>query len=142
MQEVSSERKDDSYLNYTMLRRLFRKLSETEKEQLTDHILSQYCPLRFDMLKEYYGDYETMILAINSNTGSEHDLKEDTETLSDTIYGEMAKELSAAYPSVKRIITLPESEKTTLWENLAHNYPATPRHLSKFLHLPLQGRHK
>lgn len=78
-----------------------------------------------------------MVMAINSNTGSEYDLKEDFTAGSDGIYTTMTgfllqtKELSCIGDLLKR----PEEERRRLWEPLAIRTGASARHLTKYLHL-------
>ena len=64
-------------LNYTLLRHLFESLSEQEALQLRDLLISRCNPLDYDCFIRYFGTYEKALVAINSFTGSEHQLKED-----------------------------------------------------------------
>lgn len=57
-------------LKYIHLRRMMKKLSEKETEQFIDHVIKAYSPFDYEELISYYGSYENMITAMNSNTGS------------------------------------------------------------------------
>ena len=89
LKEVDQHVKDHAYLNYATIRRLYRKLSSIEKEQLTDYIISRYLPIDKELLVSFYKDYDSMVMAINSNTGSEYDMKEEYRAESDQAYSEM-----------------------------------------------------
>ena len=134
---ISSHKNNGLYLNYPLLRRLFSPLSDHEKEQLIDHILNLYSPIDYDVLTEYYKDYKSMIIAIESNTGKEFDIKEEYDPTSDAVIPEMAKYLSLKYSNAKKIRQLPDEEKYSLWKELSSSFAASPKQLSKILHLPL-----
>lgn len=58
-----------------------KKLSEKETEQFVDHVIKIYLPFDYEELISYYGSYDNMITAMNSNTGSEHDIgKHETDS--------------------------------------------------------------
>jgi len=76
-------------------------------------------------------------IAIESNTGKEFDIKEEYDPTSDAVIMEMSKYLSAKYSNAKKIRQLPDEEKYSLWKELSSSFAASPKQLSKILHIPL-----
>ena len=64
------------YLNYSLLDMVFEELDKEEREHLVEYIIMTYFPFDAKKLTSYYKSYEDMLIAINSNTGSEHDIQE------------------------------------------------------------------
>lgn len=125
------------WLDYPILNSLYDKLSETESEQLTDYIISKYLPLDKESLIAFYGDYETMLIAINSNTGSEYDLKENYDSDSDEIYESMLKvcKRSIYAANIPALLALPIGQKLAIADILMRETGAKPYQVRKFLHL-------
>ncbi len=89
LKEVDAHVRDKAYMRYATLRRLFKGLGGDEREQLTDYIISHFRPFDIPALLNFYKDYPSMILAVNSNTGSEYEIKEEYRPDSDCIYTQM-----------------------------------------------------
>lgn len=89
LKDVDAHVRDKAYLSYATVRRLFTGLSNAEREQLLDYTIARYFPIDKQQLVGFYKGYDEMILAINSNTGSEYDIKEEYTRDSDTIYSQM-----------------------------------------------------
>lgn len=64
-------------LNYTLLRNLFSEINKEEALQLKDYIIKTYNPVDYQAAISLFGNWDQAILAINSYTGSEYDIKED-----------------------------------------------------------------
>ncbi len=79
------------HLGYEQLDRMFAGLATKERAQLMDCIISAYNVIEYQALASFYKDFETMLLAISSNTGSEYDIKEEWVSASDTAYREMSE---------------------------------------------------
>lgn len=124
-------------LKYGQLENLTRRLTEAEKEQLIDYIISTYLPFDYDDLISYYGSYETMLTAMSSNTGSEFDIKERNDRHPHVAYDEILAYLGRNMPrkDIRKLPMLPDSEKRALAEELLHNTSATELHVCKFLHI-------
>lgn len=136
MSEVDAMRKLDLHLKFNSLKRMFSKLSEAEKEYLTDYIIVKYSPFDYDKLCSYYGSYENLLLAVNSNTGSEYDIREEHNLFSDLEYAEMKSlMLAKGIVPVRTVIMLPEEVKRTLMKYLQKNTSSDLKQISKFLHL-------
>ena len=91
VKEVDLAESEDRHLRYGQLKRLLSKLDEREKMQLVDHIISIYNPFEYDEIIKCYGSYDDMLTAINTNTGSEYDIKEDRYRFSDIEYVRMGE---------------------------------------------------
>lgn len=104
--------KDQAYLNYATVRRLFKNLRESEREQLIDYIISSYLPIDKEALLSYYKGYEEMLLAINSNTGSEYDISEEYNNDSDCIYTQMLNLIEkSSYADKPHSVILADNDK-------------------------------
>ncbi|MBQ4287206.1 MAG: transposase [Bacteroidales bacterium] len=67
-------------LTYVRQRELMKGLESKEKAQLTDRIISMHNCLDYNAIAKLYdGDINNAIIAINANTGNEHDIPEDNE---------------------------------------------------------------
>ena len=108
-------------LSYTYVRKLFDGLNEKESLQMKDAIISAYLPINKEALLSYYKSYDDMIIAINSNTGSEYDLKEDFDDVSHLAYRDMlsiiAKSSYADNP--KSVLMASHSKKKQIGDTLA-----------------------
>ena len=133
--EVKSIHQKNKWLNYQELHRLFDGLRTTERSQLTDYIIYLYNPLDFDFLTSLYGDYDTMLIAMNSNTGSEYDLEEEFSPWPDTAYVDMINVISKRRPGrpVKEILHLSSQEKQELSRFLLEMTSANEEQIQKLL---------
>ena len=69
---------------------LFQGLNTKETAQLTDRIISMHNCLDYNRIAKYYnGSIENAVLAISANSGTEYDIKEDSEDYS--LYRTMTK---------------------------------------------------
>ena len=75
--------KEGKPLDYRIQDMLFKGLNRKENKQLTDYIISRYKFLDYSSLKTYYGSFENALFAMDANTGSEHDIKEEWEDFSE-----------------------------------------------------------
>lgn len=137
MKEVELCNMNGWYLKYSQLRRMFRKISKNEKEILVDFIISVYSPFDYKKLISYYGNYETMLLAVNSVTGAEYDLRETYYPHSDLAYGEVKEYLQEemGYENVRKVTVLLPEEKIGLAKRLQCETNASPLQIRKFLHI-------
>lgn len=136
LKEVDAHVKDHAYLRYACLRRLFRKLDVKEREQLTDYIISRYLPIDKELLLSFYKDYDSMVLAINSNTGSEYDIREEYRNDTDEPYVQMLKAVSnssfASNPHT--IVSAPLQKKIQIADVLKQMTNAKDYQIARFLH--------
>lgn len=137
LKEVDLAEAEDRHLRYNQLKRILSGLDYNEQMQLVDHIISIYNPIHYDELIEYYGTYENMITAINSNTGSEYDIKEDRYKFSDMEYVRMSDILrqEEGISELRKITSMGVDEKMRLFEVLRHRVKCSNFPIAKFLHL-------
>lgn len=136
MKEVCKCFDNESYLTYSILKRIMRRLSTTEIEQLTDYIISLFNPIDYAALSGYYGTYENMLIAINSNTGSEYDIKEEYNSYSDYVYYRVIDFMSKSLKlDIKRVLSYTDEEKIKLAMALKLRVNVTDRQLCKLLHI-------
>ena len=136
MSVVDSARESDNYLKINFLRRVFSKISDDEAEYLTDYIIVRYSPFDYERLLGYYGSFQALLLAVNSNTGSEYDIKEEYNHFSDVEYYKMKKLLTAkGIIPIRGATMLSENDKWDLLKYLQLNTSADLRQISKFLHI-------
>lgn len=137
VREVDAMADQNLPLKYIQLRRIFKKLSSQEKEQIVDYIIARYSPFDYENLLSFYGSYQKMTAAMESNTGGEYDLKEEYDHDSHVAYDEMIdylkKRMGDRFSSA--IISMSEEEKMRLFSELQHSTSATPRQICKFLHV-------
>ncbi|MBQ8500191.1 MAG: transposase [Bacteroidales bacterium] len=130
----------DMYLGYNVLRRIFHKLAADDRERLADYVISLYNPIRYDVVTAYYGSYEDMLTAVNSNTGSEYDLKEEYNPYSDSIYQDMSDYLQFELKIDPWLIpSMTVDEKIRVAGLLKSRLPLTNRQLCKYLHMVPAG---
>ena len=137
LKEVERHVKDHAYLRYPVIRRLYKKLSANEREQLTDYIISRYLPIDKAALLSFYKNYPSMVLAINSNTGSEYDLKEEYKADSDLAYREMLGILGKSSFSGKphSVIAAPSEKKGKIADYFRQATSAKDYQIARLLHL-------
>ncbi|MFA7033683.1 MAG: hypothetical protein WC166_03395, partial [Bacteroidales bacterium] len=84
----------------------------------------------------FFGDYKTMLLAINSNTGGEYDIKnEEYSPWSDIHYQQMINAVQKIYPEMlpNHIVTLPNKSKLKLAHTLRYKTDAGDKYIKRFL---------
>lgn len=68
---------NNAFLNYALQKRIYSGLFPEEKKQITDYIVYKYRFLDYNMLIDLYGSYEKALIAIDSNAGSEYEIKDE-----------------------------------------------------------------
>lgn len=124
------------YLRYAQLYRLLNSVVAQDKDILTDYIIVKYSVIRYDMLADCYGGYENMLMAINSNTGSEYEISEAKDVRSDVGFRELYRYIhSKGFQRAGDVMTLPISEKMALANEMMYRTSADRRQICKYLHL-------
>lgn len=139
LKEVDGAFRRGEILGYTLLRRLFAKLDTKEKSQLIDYIIKKYSVIRYDILvTKCYDGYDNMLIAINSNAGSEYDIDECRWGKSDAEYRELYRFIyKLGYRSAGDILSLDVETKIRLHNDMARLTRATSQQICKFLHLSI-----
>ena len=142
MEYIRLIRKDEQPLTYEMLSLLTHRLNAEEKRQLTDYAIQQYNCIDYQAAIKYFGDYESMISAFNTTTGSEYGVGEVHHKESDAIYGTFTRILLQQFPmsDIKDIFFLDEDERHALAAMLARETRAPLFQIKKYLHLPSDER--
>ena len=137
--EVRQLRDEDSPLRYEFIDRIIKNLSSEEILQLTDYIVVQYNCIDYSDLSSYYEDFQSLLTAVHSNTGSEYQIKEIVLPGSDAIYKRMMTTIRkmTGCRDMREVLSLSDSEKQRLAWILAAETGATPRQISKMLQMPL-----
>lgn len=137
LQMVDGTYARNRYLTYAHLQRLFAGLDEKEKNQLIDYIIVRYNVIRYDILTtKCYDGYENMLIAINSNAGSEYEIKEHKWSRSDVEYRELYKYVhDHGHDNAADVITMSTETKMDLFVDMLKETQASKLHICKFLHL-------
>ena len=77
IRQVKSLHSKGKHLNYTLLRNLFTHINKEEVLQLKDYIIKTYNPIDYQAVISLFGNWNQAVLAMNSYTGSEYNIKED-----------------------------------------------------------------
>ena len=137
LKEVTRTASVGCHLNYVQLRRLLLPLDQKEREVLTDHIIMTYNVVDYKILTNYYGSYENLLLAVNSNTGSEYDIHETFHHGSDKVYREMASCIRkhCGISQVRTVTVLDVGDKISVAHHLQRFTSASVFQIGKFLHM-------
>ena len=137
--EVRVLREADIPLGYDFIDRIIKGLNLKEIRQLTDYIIVQYNCVDYQDLASYYDDFETLLIAVHSNTGSEYQIKEEITPGSDSIFQKMSATIKkmTPYKDMKEVLAQSDVDKHRIAWILSAETGATPRQISKFLQLPL-----
>ena len=137
LKEVKTARDEERHLRYGQLTRMFGKLNGPERMQLMDYIITLYNPIEYEELIKCYGSYKDMLIAVNSNTGSEYDIKEERSRFSDMEYISMLNILRdvEGIKSARKVTGYEYDEKIRLLYILKSHLSSPESQLRKFLHL-------
>ena len=126
-------------MGYDFIERVIKGLSVREIRQLTDYIVNCYNCVDYQELSSFYEDFETLLIAVHSNTGSEYQIKEEITQGSDTIFLKMASVIKKMthHKDMREVLALPDLDKRRIAWILSAETGATPRQISKFLQISL-----
>lgn len=121
-------------LTFSSLVNMFDDLDKVEREQLIDHIIVRYALVDFEKAIKYFGSFEKMVLAFDSNTGSEYDIAEAFVKAPDTAYVEMI-EVATREGWLDEIFRMGLDEKHICLTELLEKTSATMYQAKAFLHI-------
>lgn len=130
------------YLTYRVLLSIFEGLDAKEKEILTDHIILRYPLLDYTAAESFYGGFDKMLLAFDSNTGSEYAIKEEYSPAPDTAYEAMAEMVrEGGLTGVKKpaLLRFTAEKRMRMLRVLYEKTNARKYQIYKFLHLSDQN---
>ena len=123
-------------LEYVQLEQVTKDLSARELKQFIDYMVRQYAFIDYEALIRYYGSYDDLVTAVNSNTGSEYDLNEDTSAKDHRIYQKMLARLcNGTERTMKDILGYSSEERSRLARSLQLHLGATKKEVAKLLRL-------
>ena len=130
-------------LNYPILDRITRHLKLAEIRQLTDYIITKYNCIDYDTLISFYGNFDNMLLAIHSNTGSEHDIDEIYCPGSDKVYLKLIEKAASwlGYETLKDLLSASLEARVAAQYKLVCRGWATKEQARKFLRIPVADKH-
>lgn len=132
---------DDTYkkgrhMKYMLLENLYEGLTEKEQNRLTDYIVNRYFPFDKRLTCSYFRSFEEMVIAVNSNTGSEYEISEKHYCRTDLPYREIIRCLKdSGMADVKSLIAAPEDRKRYYLSFLKSRTSASLVQIRKFLHM-------
>ena len=137
LKEVDGTVKRNEYMTYVQLKRMFVGMDAREKNQLIDYIIVRYNIIRYDDLTtKCYDGYENMLMAINSNAGSEYEVQELRYGRSDAEYRYLYKYVhEKGFKDAGEVISLPTDSKFKLMVDMMNETSVSKLLICKFLHL-------
>lgn len=129
-------RQENKPLDYRLQSMLFKGLRSKERKQLLDYIVAKYNFLDYNSILQHYQSMEDALMAMDANTGSEHDIKEDWEDYS--VYKTMIEKASNSGINMETINfeTLGKDDLFNLVKVLSEA-TSEKRKIFRFLHLDL-----
>lgn len=133
---IDNAHRKNEYLKHALLINIMRPLDKKETEMLTDYIITLYFPFIKTMPQKFFRSYNDMVIAVNSNTGSEYDIDEKHYCKTDVPYRAMTQYLKKhGIADAKSLITESEEVKRQYYRMLREETSATPVQIRKFLHI-------
>ena len=133
---VNTYAKKNLYLDYGILDGIFSKLSPSEKKQLIDYIIVLYNAIDYKKTLEHFETYEQLTTAMRSTTGSEYDLKEETDRSTDSVYRDCINEVKhMGITDIRKIVCLSINVKLDIANRLRQHTNASIKQICKFLHI-------
>ena len=125
----------NKHLTYAQLRRMMKGLTFQERDVLADYIIRTYNPIDQEELVQYYGSYDNMLVALNSNTGAEFDVREKYTPHSDEYYERLGNYIrqNTSIDYLRMVILLPDYVKLELCGRMMSLAPKSL--IYKFLHM-------
>lgn len=124
-------------LEYVDLDRILPFLDEVEREQFVDYVISRYSWIDYKASVDLFGSYEQLVMAADSTTGAEYDIKEDHYGESDRPYLELIR-FAKAKGILEGIYTLDAGRKADFVLDALRYTSASPHHLKSFFHAEIK----
>lgn len=142
IKEVDIMNKLNLPLKYAQLIRFMKKLSEKERDQLTDYIISQFSPIDYKGLMSYFKSYNAMISAMESTTGDDYDIRETRDDFSIKAFNEMTEYLHKSMPlhEIRKVTAFTTEKKIEIFRELQLHCSASEQQICRFLHLKMKRK--
>lgn len=134
MRVVYRKSRQNKYLTYTDFKHVLPLLDKNETEQFVDYVISQYFWIDFHSAARHFNSTELMLLAIDSTTGSEYNIKEDKSPGSDMAYKNMI-DFAQKNNFLEKIFTLSPDEQVYYSKKMFRVINSTLWQIKKFLHI-------
>lgn len=124
-------------LKYAQIDRIFKKLVDSEKEQMIDYIISSYLPFDYDELESQFKSFDSMLYAMESTTGDDYDINESRDNFSLKVFEEMMSYMETKMPRnrIRTITAYTLGEKMALYKELQFYTSASSQQICSFLHI-------
>lgn len=133
---VDSTYEKGKHMKYALLENLYEGLTDKEQNILTDHIVTRYFPFDKRQTCRYFRSFEEMVLAVNSNTGSEYEISEKHYCKTDVPYREIIRCLKdSGVTEVRSLVAASEDKKRYYMSLLKSRTSASLVQIRKFLHI-------
>ena len=114
-------------------------IQREEMKIVIEYIMELYFPFAVKETLQYYKSYEDMITAINSNTGSEYEIKEKHYGKTDVPYREIIACLKEmGFSDVRSVLTMNSCQRQELVDHLKKQTSASYTQIRKFLQIPVK----
>lgn len=132
---VTGEAAAGRYMRPALVRGLFRDLTQTERRQLSDFIISRYAFIDFAAAVSLFGSFDHLVRATESTTGQEFDIGEEWDPTSDVAYREMTRMAAeAGLLDNWSLLHLSAGDRAMWARNLRVATGATEHQVRRFLH--------
>lgn len=136
---INAAASKNKYLTYKLLHKAFKGLSDQEQEQLIDYIISSYPVVDYESAEGFFGGFEQMLTAFDSNTGNEYALREEYTSAPDIAYVQLtsfAAKRSLINVENPPLLRLPLEKRYQIARDCFEKTAARKFQICKFLHLP------
>ena len=124
-----------SPLDYKLQETVYKGLDHSEKKQILDLILTEYNVVDQEGMVVLFGSLDNALTAMETNCGSEHDIKEDWDNYS--VYRSMIQCVSREGMDIRTLNfeSMDEKGLKQLRRHLKKETGASEKQLDKFLHM-------
>lgn len=142
LEVVRRNRQQNQPLRYEFFGGLYKTLSEDERRQLVDAIITAYNVLDYEAIARTWGGYGQICRALSASWGNEYDLADDDSVEDYRHYYRMCRlALEAGYDlNERRFVRLEPEEYGRLARLFVEKTGATRKEIAKFLHCPFLER--
>lgn len=125
-------------LNYLFFTGIYNRLSNDEKKQIIDLVISSYNVIDYAHINRVWGEYEQICEMLHTISGSEYDLADDNSAEDYKHYYQMIRIVEDVGFDLKlrRFAGLEDAEIRRMAERIIAQAGVTKGEMAKFLHFP------
>lgn len=133
---IRERRKADHPVDYLFFRGMYNQLTDNEKRQVLDYIVTKYNVMDYTAIRQKWGDYQTVCKMLSMVSGFEFDLTEEAIKEDYRHYYKMIRLAGReGYGLVsERLNALSPTEQRRLAKIFRYEADASPVEIAKFLH--------